>query len=57
MAHGHNPEIDWCMGDISMMRCLASCRLKIAEEKDQQNCISANKEWKQVKAHFIIECT
>jgi len=29
----HNPEIDWHMGDISMMRCPASCRLKTAEEK------------------------
>jgi len=30
----HNPEIDWHMGDISMMRCLASCRLKAAKEGD-----------------------
>jgi len=21
----HNPEIDWCMGDTNMTRCLASC--------------------------------
>src|SRR5882724_7066386 len=28
----HNPEIDWCMGDIPMMRCPASCRLETMEE-------------------------
>src|SRR5882724_4287293 len=31
----HNPEIDWCTGDISMMRCLASCRPKAVEERDR----------------------
>jgi len=39
----HNPEIDWCMGDITMMRCLVSCRLKTTEERDQLNHVSANK--------------
>src|SRR5882724_7046495 len=33
----HNLEIDWCMGDISMTRCPASCQLGAREEKDQPN--------------------
>src|SRR5882724_2412929 len=48
----HNPEIDWCMGDISIMRCPASCRPKTVEEEDQHNHILANKTWKQLKAHL-----
>src|SRR5882724_960200 len=48
----HNPEIDLLTGDISMMRCLASCRLKTAEGEDQLNHVSANKTWKQSKAHL-----
>src|SRR5882724_11342721 len=48
----HNPEIDWHTGDISMMRCLASCRSKAIEEKDWLNCVSANKTWRQLKAHL-----
>src|SRR5882724_2917563 len=48
----HKPEIDWCMGDISMTRCPASCRPKTAEEKDWPNHILANKTWKQSKAHL-----
>ena len=48
----YNPEIDWRMGDISMMRCPASCRLKTAEREDQLDRISANKTWKQLKAHL-----
>jgi len=48
----HKPEIDWHMGDISMMRCPASCGPKTIEESDQPNCISANKTWRQLKAHL-----
>jgi len=48
----HNPKIDWCMGDISMMRCPASCRLKTIEERDPPNCVSADKTWRQLKAHL-----
>jgi len=48
----HNPEIDWCMGDISMTRCLASCRPKTAEREDWPNCLLADKTQKQSKAHL-----
>ena len=48
----NNPEIDWHTGDISMMRCPASCRSKAKEEKDQKNCVLANKTWRQLKAHL-----
>src|SRR5882724_7086241 len=47
----HNPKIDWCMGDITMMRCLASCRLKTTE-RDWLNCILANKTRRQLKVHL-----
>src|SRR5882724_7718407 len=39
----HNPEIDWHTEDICMIRCPASCRLKIVSEKDWLNCMMANK--------------
>ena len=52
MLMEHNPEIDWHMGDISMMRCLELCRLKTVEEEDQLNCIPADKTQKQSKAHL-----
>jgi len=48
----HNPEIDWHMGDIAMMRCLASCKPKSTEERDWPSCISANKTWRQPNAHL-----
>src|SRR5882724_9829491 len=48
----HNPGIDWHTGNISMTRCLASCRLKTAEEEDWLNCKLVDKTWKQLKAHI-----
>src|SRR5882724_11425613 len=48
----HNPEIDWCMGDITMMRFPASFRPKTTEERDQLNHILADKTWRQLKAHL-----
>ena len=48
----HNPEIDWCTGDISMMSCPESCRPKTIEVRDQPNCVSADKAWWQSKAHL-----
>ena len=48
----HNPEIDWCMGDITMTRCLASCRLKTTDERDWLNCVSADKTQRQLKSHL-----
>jgi len=48
----HNPEIDWCMGDISMTGCLESCRPKAIEVKGQPNHVSAGKTWRQLKAHL-----
>jgi len=48
----HNPEIDWCTWDICMTRCLASCRSKNKREKDQPNCILADKTTKCSEAQF-----
>jgi len=48
----HNPKIDWHMGDIAMMRCPASCKLKSTEESDQLSCILANKTQRQPDAHL-----
>ena len=48
----HNPEIDWCTGDVCMTRYPASCRLKDKKEKDQQNHIWANKTTKHSEAQF-----
>src|SRR5882724_1278791 len=48
----HNPEVDWCMGKISMMRCPMSCRPKATEEMDQLNHISADMTRKQPKTHL-----
>src|SRR5882724_5396355 len=48
----HNPEIDWRMGKISMMRCPMPCRPKATEETNQPNCISANTTWRQLKTHL-----
>src|SRR5882724_1566036 len=48
----HKPEIDWCMGEISMMRCPTPCRPKATEEMNWPNCISANMTWRQLKTHL-----
>src|SRR5882724_1724422 len=45
----HNPEIDWHMGEISMMRCPTPCRLKTTEEANWPNCILADMTQKQPK--------
>src|SRR5882724_6323930 len=48
----HNPEVDWCTGEISMMRCPMSCRPKATEEMDRPNRILANMTQKQPKTHL-----
>src|SRR5882724_11579445 len=48
----HNPEVDWCMGEISMTRCPMSCRLKATEEMDRPNRITADMTRKQQKTHL-----
>src|SRR5882724_6758852 len=48
----HNPKIDWCTGEISMMRCPMSWRLKATEETDQPNRTSADMTQKQLKTHL-----
>src|SRR5882724_1025105 len=45
----HNPEIDWCMGDITMMRCPALCRPKTTEERDWPSHVLAYKTQGQLK--------
>ena len=35
----HNPEMDWHTGDITMTRCLASCRPKPRGERSAEPCI------------------
>ena len=46
------PKIYWHTGDITMMRCPASCRLKTTEERDQLSHIPADKTWRQLGAHL-----
>src|SRR5882724_2636830 len=48
----HNPEVDWCTGEISMTRCPTSCRLKATEVMDRPNHISADTTRKQPKTHL-----
>jgi len=48
----HNPEIDWCTGEISMTRCPTSCRPKATEETDRPNRTSADMTQKQPKTHL-----
>src|SRR5882724_9157686 len=48
----HNPKIDWCMGEISMMRCPTPCRQKTTEEANRPNRVLANTTWKQLKTHL-----
>src|SRR5882724_885299 len=48
----HNPEIDWRTGEISMMRCPTSCRLKTMEEMDRPNRILADTTRRQLKTHL-----
>src|SRR5882724_10657497 len=45
----HNPEIDWCTGEISMMRCLMPCRPKATGETNRPNRISADTTRRQLK--------
>src|SRR5882724_3270436 len=48
----HNHKIDWRMGDIAIMRCPALCKLKTTEERDWPSHVSADKTWRQLKAHL-----
>src|SRR5882724_3502128 len=48
----HNPEIYWCTGEISMMRCPMPCRPKTTEESNWPNCILADTTRKQPKTHL-----
>src|SRR5882724_2308502 len=48
----HNPEIDWCMGEISMMRCPMPCRPKATEEMNRPNRIFADMTRRQLKTHL-----
>src|SRR5882724_3929049 len=48
----HNPEIDWCTGEISMTRCPMPCRLKATEETNRPNCISADMTRRKLKTHL-----
>src|SRR5882724_6433493 len=48
----HNPEIDWRMGEISMMTCPMPCRPKVPEEANWPNHVSANMTQKQLKTHL-----
>jgi len=52
MAHGTQPQIDWHTGDIAMMRCPASCKLKSTEERDWMSCILADKNPEQPDVAF-----
>jgi len=48
----HNPEIDWCTGEISIMRCPMPCRPKATEETNWPNHILADTTQRQLKTHL-----